>query len=89
MVILEDDVFCILYCVWSLCIIWVIVFFLGLVSYIILCLYIWFWFLFYFGLVFVCLFLFGGGARRILIREMPAQFAVYKSLEQGLNLSGS
>ena len=30
-----------------------------------------------------------GGARLFLFRETPAQFAVYKSPEQGLNLSRS
>ena len=35
------------------------------------------------------LLLFVGGARLFLFRETPAQFAVYKSPEQGLNLSRS
>ena len=42
---------------------------------------------------YLCLFGFGlrfvGGARLFLFRETPAQFAVYKSPEQGLNLSRS
>ena len=37
---------------------------------------------FYFGL-------FYWGCEAILVRETPAQFAVYKSPEQGLNLSRS